>query len=427
MDTFRILVPTHTLPDSKTVITIFFNSYLSYLKTKFKVHIIWLVYAPEKLSQIKQNDKNETILDIHNYKNALEVLRETKPDLVYASPDWNFIYYAFSSAANFLNIPVFFMVHTKAPQRTLQNNLKNFSRFFDTSTPTDNTSSKKIFMKRGRFFLYKYIFLLKTKFVLRDSIFDTLFGIWKYLLTDSMHSKYAINTIQFLENESLRLSQLQLGFKKDNLIVTGNPIYDHITDIENNVSSRTNSKINILFAPSTLYEHGFWTEKQQNSLITDIIKKLSIDESLYTLIIKCHPSSIVFSKYKTLIESINPKISIFQHGTIENYLSDVDVVISSQSSSAEFSALLLKKRIVICNFYDSIDDLLVKQGVAIMCKSPETLFDSIEQSLTLSTYVQKRQDFIKDYLYKLDGNASKRITEHLIKTLTKKQSNSNRH
>ena len=419
MQTIKILVPVHTLPSSKNVITNFFASYIPYLETKFNVHIIWLVYTPDKFLETKSIKNNEIILDIHNYKNAIEVLDDTKPDLIFASPDWNFINYAFSSAANFLNIPVFFMVHTKAPQRALQNNLKNSLRFFETTTPSDNDSSKKIFMKRGRFFLYKYIFLLKTKLELRENIFDTLFGIWKYILTDSMNSKYALNTIQFLENESLRLEQLKLGFKNKNLIVTGNPIYDHISELENQINSKTNSKINILFAPSTLFEHGFWTEKQQNSLISQIVKKITAKKTDYNLSIKFHPSSTIFSKYKKLVESIDSEIPIFQKGTIEDYLSNVDVIISSQSSSAEFFALLFKKRIVICDFFDSTDDVLVKDGVAVMCKHPDDLYESINQSLKFTTYEKNRQNFIEKYLYKLDGNASKRITEHLSKTLTK--------
>ncbi len=68
------------------------------------------------------------------------------------------------------NIPVFCLMHAKDPfsstKTTAKNIQSNFTRFFETSVPTDQTDNKKIPFKRGRFFIYKYLFLIKTKFCL---------------------------------------------------------------------------------------------------------------------------------------------------------------------------------------------------------------------------------------------------------------------
>ena len=54
-----------------------------------------------------------------------------------------------------------------------------------------------------------------------------------------------------------------------------------------------------------------------------------------------------------------PSEKIPENLTID--LDDVDIVISSQTSTAEIYALLAHKKIVICNFFDSEIDLLFKE------------------------------------------------------------------
>ena len=112
MKNLRILVPLHTLPDVKSVTTIFFESLLSVLKTKVNVHILWLDYTPERIDSTNWNHSDSTILDIHDYENAVDVIKKEKPDLVYANATWSFIDHALSSAAKFYNIPAFCVVYS---------------------------------------------------------------------------------------------------------------------------------------------------------------------------------------------------------------------------------------------------------------------------------------------------------------------------
>ena len=86
MNTLHILVPTHVMPDVKSVTTMFFDNLLGALKKKTNVHVTWLVYTPEKFTLPKEENSDITILDIHDFKNAIEVLHKVKPDIIYASP-----------------------------------------------------------------------------------------------------------------------------------------------------------------------------------------------------------------------------------------------------------------------------------------------------------------------------------------------------
>lgn len=425
MSVIRILILIHVLPHIKTLTTLYFESLLPYLKTRHDVHVTWVICSPDKLSDTYVCNSDETILDIHNYKNAYDIIKKEKPNLVFASPDWGFIHYAFSLTAHHFNIPVFFIVpHADIDMSTkkyVQNIKSNITRFFESSTPTDTSVCEKKLFKRGRFFIYKYIFLLKTNLKLKKSIFLTLFSIWKYVLTDTNHYQFAPNTIQFLENEIWIESLIKQGFKKSNLIVTGNPMYDQLFKKLQQQSLTHNKKvINVLFAPSTLYEHGFWSEKQKNFTLRKIVEKICINKDKFKLIVKIHPSSSILSDYAPIINSVDPSITVYQEGGIEQFLSDIDVVITSRSSTAEVYALLNKKRIVICDFFTLETDQFVQQGIATQCKDPNDLINSINKSLESKTYEKNREIFIDKFLYKWDGNSSKRIGDYLINILENK-------
>lgn len=415
------------MPNRKNLITIFFENFLPYFRTKIDAHILWLVYAPERIISPNKKITGESILDIHDYRDASDVIEREKPDLIFASPDWNFIDYAFSAAAKLYNIPVFFMTTNLTPQLNKGRNTTSFStsfvRFFESTVLTDTENNKKQIFRRGRFFLKKYWFLVKTQTRLNNEIFLTLFGIWKFILTGKNYYRFGSDIIQFIENKHTRELMIKDGFNKSNLIISGNPIYDSFfkTCKFNEQSSKIS--YNILFTPSTASEHGYWTSDQRNMTFTQIVKEIS-KQRKFNLTIKIHPSSSIIDDYYSILKKIDSKVPIFQQGSIIEYLEDMDVIITSPfSSSAETYALLAKKRIVICNFFDQdYEDPMVENGVAISCRTPSMLCDSIEKALDLQLYEQNREKFIENFLFKWDGNSSKRITEKLLDILQKNKS-----
>lgn len=421
MSEIRILIPIHIMPNTKNVVTIFFENLMPYMKTRSKIHLTWLVYMPEKITVKNIQIFDGSIIDIHNYKDACDVIKKEKPDLIYATPDFAFIDYALSSAAQHYKIPVFFMIaHTNKnflKRKNMKSIFLHIMRFFEDSIPTDTYINKKQFFRRGRFFLKKYLFLLKTQFRLKKNIFLTLFGIWKYVLINETDSRFASNTMVFLENDQMKNYMIKHGFQKSNLIISGNPMYDLFFTKHQNYELKTKNP-RILFITSTAYEHGYWTSHQRDFTVKHIVKQISEQDNL-KLIIKVHPTSSILTDYSSIVDQIDNNIPIYQKGSIDEYLKDVDVIVTSPfSSSAEIYALLAHKRIVICNFFkQDFKDQLIEYGVAVSCKKPSSLIDSIQQALNLESYEQKRHDFIKNFLYKWDGNSSKRITDKLLDIL----------
>ena len=102
--TLKILIPIHVLPTVPLIHTRIIESMLPHLKKKYNVELIWFIYLQNK---IKSKPDGYNILDIHDYSDAVELLRDVKPDLVYAHSNPSFDpQFAVILAAKFLNVPV---------------------------------------------------------------------------------------------------------------------------------------------------------------------------------------------------------------------------------------------------------------------------------------------------------------------------------
>ncbi|MFB5620438.1 MAG: hypothetical protein ACE5RC_04840, partial [Nitrosopumilus sp.] len=78
----RILIGRHYNFELEHNTSLTVKNILPLLEKKFKVKIIWFFYLAEKID-FKERNKNEEILDIHYFKNGLEVIEKAKPDLVF--------------------------------------------------------------------------------------------------------------------------------------------------------------------------------------------------------------------------------------------------------------------------------------------------------------------------------------------------------
>ncbi|HEV2193257.1 MAG TPA: CDP-glycerol glycerophosphotransferase family protein [Nitrosopumilaceae archaeon] len=417
------------MPDVTSVTTMVLHSIVSELKTRgIIVHITWFIYSPDKLDSLLTSDSDSFISSIHDYNNAFEVLKKEKPDIIYATTGWGFIDYAFSLAGKFLNIPVVSHVTTgfnfKTNRLTL---IKSYiTRFFESSIPTDTGQNKKQFMRRGRFFVYKYLFLVRTQRAMKWSIlqiFKNFFILLKLFLSSTrifFDSRFG-GTLHFLDNENLLNDYLDGGFERSQFVITGNPIYDeffHKLSIKKDYVK--GNKIRILFAPTPKYEHGFWTRTQRDTTITQIVKTIFENKQEMSLVVKIHPSYSVLSEYQSLINSIDPSIPVYKNGNIQEFVENADVVLSFQFTTADVYSILAKKPIILCNFFNYEKDPFVQRGLALECNDSADLINTIHNALSTNPkYEQQRELFIREFLYKSDGRATERICDEIMKLLDK--------
>ena len=83
MKQIRILIPLHVMPTEKHITTMLFENLLPALRTKANVSVFWLVYLPKKLVSFEIPNELGTVIDIHNFKNFVEVIEHVKPDIIY--------------------------------------------------------------------------------------------------------------------------------------------------------------------------------------------------------------------------------------------------------------------------------------------------------------------------------------------------------
>ena len=54
----KILIPTHVTPDTKSIVTLFFENLLPVLKQHVHVHVVWFVYQPERIKNLTKIENN---------------------------------------------------------------------------------------------------------------------------------------------------------------------------------------------------------------------------------------------------------------------------------------------------------------------------------------------------------------------------------
>lgn len=176
MNTVCVLYSDYSFPNEKNLVSLNLDNIFKTLQKYVNLQILCLIYRPEKLVSSLTNYSNITILDIHNYHNALDLIKKEKPDIIFGGGNSTaFVSNALCVAGRHLKIPVVNVI--SIPFRRIRN-VKEIgyalSRFFDDSVPTDLNKTKQKFMKRGGFFIYRMNFLLKTLREIGSSRLDIL-------------------------------------------------------------------------------------------------------------------------------------------------------------------------------------------------------------------------------------------------------------
>lgn len=428
----KILASLHTLPEVESYKARIFRNILPILKRKTSVHVTWLVYQPDNLNLQPQNDPETTIIDIHDYRNAVEIVQKVKPDIIYGSPTPNLPDHALTLAGEFLSIPVVgeAMNQLIIKSSTMDVTKSFVSAFFENSVPTD-TDNKKQFMRRGRFFLYKYLFLLRTQKAVKMNIIKIIHSFFVIirahftaLKSDVLYDPYFSCTLNFVESEKLLEQMVNKGFKRSSLITTGIPQYDPVFKRLHKLqqSVKRNNKIQILLLTHSLFEHGYHTREQRDSLVRGIVSEISKHSNEMSLVVKIHPSSEILSEYQSLINPIDFTIPIYNKGDVLDFIEESDVIISYSTSASVMQALMLKKSIIICNFFNLESDVMLERGLAYDCKELSSLIPSIRQAISSNPTNKKVEEFISDFFYKSDGLSSERMSDAIFNLLKNKSS-----
>ncbi len=419
----KILIPYPSGHDLKSGITQLFANLVQELSKKDDVKIYRLIVQSRKLSSLPKSDEFNEALDIHDFKNALDVLQKIKPDLVYTVPHLEFMNIAFSNAAKHLGIKtaglVLFSLDGKLELKS--NTRRNLRKTFDTNVPTDTYDSKNLVFGRMQFIFYKFWFMVKTFSAIKYSKFFILPKSFQILFRSFSKNLYVPELPldkHFVLNEMQKETLVNMGFKENSIIVTGHPMYDHA--FKKNITKEVDKNkkpINILFAPDTLYEAGIWSKNQRDNAIINIVNTIK-QNSAFSLKVKIHPTSAILDGYKKIIHKIDPTVEIYQKGSLEDFFSETDLLlVYSALTTGLIYTVPYKIPVIVCNLYDDIKDLygLIGSDLVIECKNLESLSGLIKNVIENSeTLDQKRDSYVKKFLFKGDGKASKRIANEIF-------------
>jgi len=422
---FKILVSHYALPEIRSFRTLIFEQVLPFLKDR-DVEVEWFIYMPDRIKPHLQKNEKYKVLDFYDYENAVDLIRDVKPDIIYAAaypiaPD-----IAIRLAGKHFKIPVVADVVSQAvSEDRLRKMIRtNISGFFQNSVSTDTNENEKQFMRRGKFWINKYLFLLRTQLVVKMSLLKIIEDFFRFFLAHAKWKnlndpKFAVD-YHFVEGNLLFNSLIKSGYNKSSLILTGNPVYDKVFQNLSHISPSTkNSKIRVLLLTHSMYEHGLWTRKQRDDLVKVLVTEISKHKDEMSLVVKIHPSSEILSDYEKLIHPIDSSIPIYQKEDIQEFLNNSDVVLAYSASSGPIQALILKKPIIIINL-NLAGDIMLERKIVTECTDPSKIVSSIHQAISSNPATERKiNEFVEDYIFKADGLAYERVGKAIIEIIKK--------
>jgi len=413
----RILVLHNDTPDSTSYTTILFRRAIPILEKNTQVHITWLIHGKTNLEKRGIVDEKTTILDLNDFDNAVDILKKNKPDIVFLIPGISAVDYAFYLASSFLKIkviggqlagPFFSVIKRKNLIKTY------FHEIFQIS--------------KSRFFIKKHIFLLRTMNSIKYSrikLLNELLNLLKVYIRNlhpkTINSKFKCDTI-FVDN-NIELERLASeGYDKNILKVVGNPSYDeviqeiHMKFLKNKIKSEKN----ILFVTVNLKgQGGNWSYNKQEKMIKEFLHQMSKLGDSYSTAIKIHPTGENLRWYTNIINKMGIKIPIYQKECIVEILSQYDVIISSSSSTAGMISLLMKKPLIIWNYFEVENDLFLDNKLALECTDISQINELIKRSLNNSLDDKKLNDKISEITFQNDGRSTERIVQCIFDIIKK--------
>ncbi len=428
----KILVVNDVFPHIKNRTTILFKNIVPIIKKTLDVKIFWII-TDDYGERLKNTNPDYEISYLSDFNNAREVLEKIKPDLSYHLIGNSIMDYAFMEAERALNIPNFGFAdaHYVLAENKDEVVIGDYFR--------DQTSRKKIFLEnsrqffektnlgsenddsiRGKNFLKKCYFLIKTLRSIGKShlqVSKILFQLFKLLyLTPPRNFNQIYNCDLIFTESKSGIDYLELsGLKRENIHVVGNPVFDNAFEKRNQSEFSNNSIPRVLFITVNLGSgqgKSDFTKSRRDQMINETISGLQRMKKELSLMIKIHPTAENYTEFKKFTEK-SKNIQISQEDDIIELLNKTDIVITPVTSTAAIIALIMKKPIILWNYFHVEEDLLLRKNVVLECNSGKEIASSIDavKSFTENNSEKIREFIDENFSY---GNSSKRIVEDIL-------------
>jgi len=425
----KILIPSSVFPNKKSLRTLYISAVMKSLNKMTNLQLFWFVYQPDKFESF--NFSNSQVLDIHDFKNAMDCLKQINPDCVMINSSYEPIQYAFSLSCKTLKIPLisFYYSEDGSEQFNLRPRhnkiISNLRNILSSGVPSDSENQKFLF-RRLKFIIFKMKFLKKTdEFIHKQSNFKQDF--FKYFLDSFVRKNLTMNLLpdlHLLPEPSFVKFLKNYGILEEKLSVTGNPFLDRLFEISKTYTpKKTNpKKISILIITDALVEHGLWKKSKYKLFLTTLINELS-KKSEFVFSFKIHPVSENKTIYQNLFGDLNINSKIYQDENVWDIIKNYDVVLTFGYSTIHYELALIGVKTILLDFNFNFSLMsFVKQGMEfgniIRCTNIDDLNEIInnflkKEQILSESFISTREKF----LYKFDGNSGERSSKSILEFL----------
>jgi hypothetical protein len=423
----KILVINEVNPQIKNRTSILFEKIIPILLKKNEIKVFWLSY------DYKINDESiyspYELLHISKFKNTKEVIEKTKPDLIYLMPGLSIIDYAFLLTARILQIPTFGWVDGAPIFSSTGTNVKRQLKIFFNESFIKNKIDKNNSEFKLVSYLKKNLFLIRSmrkngstyNYIIREIIKNFKLYFIYNLPENEKHTKFNCDLL-LVENEITVDYAHNLGLSKNNMKLVGDPTYDLAFEEKHiEIKNEIKNEIKILFI-TTNFTAGQgkseWSLEKQNQMIKELVEEHIKNKSKISLKIKIHPISEKYSDYEKILEKHNTNIQIFQHENIFKLIKDADVILCPSASTAGLIALIMKKPIIVWNYFNIKGDIFLEEKITMNCNKISEINDCV---LNRMKFMQENELVINNFVKKFcgEGNAAQKIADAINELVLK--------
>ena len=433
----KLLVFSTTIPPKKSLRVNTFETLHRALKKRIPMELIWVVYQPTRFEKIIMDD--QTVYCIQEFSDAVDLLKKLNPDLVLVSNYTELVHYSASLAAKTLGKPLVGFSGAKIDNRVFGKKFENLKietssisglkKFLQDRVPGDSDEQSQS-LRRGRFFLYKYRFFIKTQLAVKTNIFKIFFLLLRDFINFGLNRPLRFSTLaeHYLLWDELEINRYRYyGIPTEKISVVGNPLLDDIFHKISTVKTRTitNDKIKILIFTDSLYEHGIWSYEERESFLKNLFGKLQEDKTIL-FDLKIHPTTESKTYYQKLSKKLGFTAKIFQSEDLYDLINDYDIIVTYGTSTAHTELSLCGKKTILIRIKSLAKFVLVdeaiKAGLIKQCNNFMDLIPLIhdfhKQEINLTKeFVEQRTK----YFYKFDGKSGERAADSIIKFIETKK------
>jgi len=222
---------------------------------------------------------------------------------------------------------------------------------------------------------------------------------------------------------------ITLGIQPQNLIVSGAPYIDRLSVVKKSVYPMLRKKLCLKnedgFVLLALSKPGYCPSYEHFNCIVESIVKLSTNKPEIDIIAKLHRGDNKKNYSKIKRHYPDNRLHIVENGSkgfpknIFDWLSGCKLVITSASTVA-LEAMLMKVPVITVDYMNEYQEVdFIDLGTTIHVKTETELFEAVQNVLysaeKFNDVLERANQYIESYFYKPDGNASKRIINHLVK------------